>query len=53
MLAEMFMLKVEAAARLADQPKQTSPHIAFDKATFAGFKSERISGRAERPGNAL
>ena len=42
MLAEIFMIRLEAATRMTDRPKPRCLHVPFDKATFGGFKSERV-----------
>lgn len=41
MLAEMFMLRLEAATHVTGEPKQTSRYVPFDKVTFGGFKAQR------------
>jgi hypothetical protein len=42
MLAEMFMIRLEAVTRIAERPQQRSVHVPFDVASFGGFKSERV-----------
>ena len=47
MLAEIFMIRLEmAAAHMTGEPKATDRHVPFDKATFGGFKAERVGTRA-------
>jgi hypothetical protein len=43
MLAEMFMIRLEAVTRIVERPKQRSVHVPFDIGTFGGFKSERVT----------
>jgi hypothetical protein len=44
MLAEMFMIWLEMAARTTE-PKPTDRCVPFDKATFTGFKAQRVKPR--------
>jgi hypothetical protein len=42
MLAETFMIRLEAVTRIVERPQQRSAHVPFDRSTFGGFKSERV-----------
>jgi hypothetical protein len=42
MLAEMFMIRLEAVTHKVERPQQNPRHVPFDRASFDGFKSERV-----------
>jgi hypothetical protein len=42
MLAEMFIIRLEMAARMTGEPKPADRYVPFDKATFGGFKVQRV-----------
>jgi hypothetical protein len=42
MLAETFMIRLEAVTRIVERPQQRSVHVPFDMGPFGGFKSERV-----------
>jgi len=51
MLAEIFMLRMEAAAQKIAKAAQSGTYTPFDKTSFGGFKRERVRRAPAGPGN--
>ena len=52
MLAEIFMLRMEAAAQKIAKAAQSGTYIPFDKTSFGAFKRDRVRRAPAGPSNA-